>query len=108
MDRASIETLLNEVSAGRTAVNEALDRLRDLPFEDIGFAKLDHHRLLRTGMPEVIFASGKTVPQVAAIFARMAQGAAMFWQLAPLPTCFAPSAKWNPVPSFMRPRGPLL
>ncbi|MGA2886833.1 MAG: nickel pincer cofactor biosynthesis protein LarB [Terracidiphilus sp.] len=72
MDRALIESLLNEVREGRTAVNEALDRLRDLPFEDLGFAKLDHHRALRTGMPEVIFAAGKTAAQVAAIFARMA------------------------------------
>ena len=54
MDRASIEALLNEVHEGHTAVEEALDRLRDLPFEDLGFAKLDHHRALRTGMPEVI------------------------------------------------------
>jgi NCAIR mutase (PurE)-related protein len=53
-------------------VGDALDRLRDLPFEDIGFAKLDHHRALRTGMPEVIFAAGKTPAQVAEIFARMA------------------------------------
>ena len=73
MDRASIEALLNEVREGRTGVNEALDRLRDLPFEDLGFAKLDHHRALRTGMPEVIFAAGKTAAQVAQIFARMAQ-----------------------------------
>jgi NCAIR mutase (PurE)-related protein len=72
MDRARIEALLNEVREGHTAVNEALDRLRDLPFEDLGFAKLDHHRALRTGMPEVIFASGKTAAQVAQIFARMA------------------------------------
>ena len=42
------------------AVADALERLRDLPFEDIGFAKLDHHRMLRTGMPEVIFAAGKS------------------------------------------------
>ena len=55
MDRTQIEALLNEVRAGHTGVNDALDRLRDLPFEDIGFAKLDHHRALRTGMPEVIF-----------------------------------------------------
>jgi NCAIR mutase (PurE)-related protein len=73
MDRAHIESLLNEVREGRMAVNDAVDRLKDLPFEDIGFAKLDHHRALRTGMPEVIFASGKTVEQVAAIFARMAK-----------------------------------
>jgi pyridinium-3,5-biscarboxylic acid mononucleotide synthase len=73
MDRHRIETLLNEVSEGRTPVNEALDRLRDLPFEDLGFAKIDHHRALRTGMPEVVFAAGKTSAQVATIFAHMAQ-----------------------------------
>jgi NCAIR mutase (PurE)-related protein len=72
MDRAQIQSLLKDVSEGRTAVNDALDRLRDLPFEDLGFAKLDHHRALRTGMPEVIFSSGKTPAQVAGIFARMA------------------------------------
>src|ERR1035441_8226593 len=73
MDRTSIEVLLIDVREGRMAVNDALDRLKDLPFEDIGFAKLDHHRALRTGMPEVIFAAGKTAAQVAAIFSRMAQ-----------------------------------
>ena len=73
MDRLRLESLLNEVREGRTGVNDALDRLKDLPFEDMGFAKVDHHRSLRTGMPEVIFASGKTTAQVAAIFARMAQ-----------------------------------
>ena len=73
MDRAQIESLLNEVREGRTEVNDALTRLRDMPFEDIGFAKVDHHRALRTGMPEVIFSAGKTPAQVAHIFARMAQ-----------------------------------
>lgn len=73
MNRAQIETLLNEVREGRTGVDDAMERLRVLPFEDLGFAKLDHHRALRTGMPEVIFSSGKTAEQVAAIFARMAQ-----------------------------------
>jgi len=61
------------VREGRTDVEEALARLRHLPFEDMGFAKLDHHRALRTGNPEVIFAEGKTAAQVAAIFKRMAQ-----------------------------------
>jgi NCAIR mutase (PurE)-related protein len=51
MDRASIEALLNEVREGRTGVGEALDRLRGMPFEDLGFAKVDHHRALLTGMP---------------------------------------------------------
>ena len=73
MNRAQIEALLNEVRDGNTGVDEAMERLRGLPFEDLGFAKLDHHRALRTGMPEVIFASGKTAEQVATIFARMAQ-----------------------------------
>jgi pyridinium-3,5-biscarboxylic acid mononucleotide synthase len=73
MDRAQIESLLNEVREGRTEVKDALARLRDMPFEDIGFAKVDHHRALRTGMPEVIFSAGKTPAQVAQIFARMAQ-----------------------------------
>ena len=73
MDPAAIEALLNEVREGKTDVRAALDKLRHLPFEDLGFAKLDHHRALRTGMPEVIFASGKTSMQVAAIFERMAK-----------------------------------
>jgi pyridinium-3,5-biscarboxylic acid mononucleotide synthase len=73
MNRLQIETLLKEVSEGRTGVGDALERLKDLPFEDLGFAKLDHHRALRTGMPEVIFAAGKTTAQVAAIFGRMAK-----------------------------------
>jgi NCAIR mutase (PurE)-related protein len=73
MDRSQIEALLTAVREGRTNVPDALDRLRDLPFEDLGFAKLDHHRALRTGMPEVIFAAGKSPAQVAIIFGRMAQ-----------------------------------
>lgn len=73
MDPLQIEALLNEVREGSTAVPDALNRLRNLPFEDMGFAKLDHHRALRTGMPETIFAQGKTTEQVAAIFERMAK-----------------------------------
>lgn len=73
MDPRQLESLLEAVREGRTDVNTALDRLRDLPFEDIGFAKLDHHRSLRTGMPEVIYAEGKTVEQVSRIFAQMAK-----------------------------------
>lgn len=72
MDRLQLEALLREVSNGQTPAEHALERLRDLPFEDIGFAKVDHHRHLRTGMPETIFAEGKTPEQVAAIFSRMA------------------------------------
>jgi pyridinium-3,5-biscarboxylic acid mononucleotide synthase len=73
MNRLQIETLLNEVKEGRTGVADALERLRNLPFEDLGFAKVDHHRALRTGMPEVIFAESKTPAQVAMIFEHMAK-----------------------------------
>ncbi len=73
MDRTQIEALLNDVHAGAASVADALERLRNMPFEDMGFAKVDHHRALRTGMPEVIFAGSKTPAQVAAIFARMAK-----------------------------------
>ena len=51
--------------------DDAVARLRHLPFEDLGFAKVDHHRALRAGMPEVIFGERKTPAQVAAIFAKL-------------------------------------
>src|SRR3569833_3215325 len=73
MNRSQIEALLKDVQSNRTSVVDALERLKDLPFEDLGFAKIDHHRALRTGMPEVIFAAGKTPDQVARIFAHMAK-----------------------------------
>jgi NCAIR mutase (PurE)-related protein len=72
MQRDALLALLRSYKAGETTEDALAERLASLPFEDLGFAKLDHHRLLRTGMPEVIFAEGKTPDQVAAIFARMA------------------------------------
>ncbi|HOL31113.1 MAG TPA: nickel pincer cofactor biosynthesis protein LarB [Anaerohalosphaeraceae bacterium] len=72
MNRKQIETLLTDVREGRMAVCEAVERLRHLPFEDIGFAKVDHHRSLRCGFPEVIYCPGKTVEQIAEIFQRLA------------------------------------
>jgi pyridinium-3,5-biscarboxylic acid mononucleotide synthase len=65
-------TLLAEVAAGRLAPDAALDRLRQLPFEDLSFARIDHHRSLRQGHPEVVFCEGKTPEQVAAICERLA------------------------------------
>src|SRR4029077_3716074 len=61
------------VRKGEVSPDDAVARLRHLPFEDIGFAKVDHHRALRAGMPEVILGEGKTPAQVAGIFARLAQ-----------------------------------
>src|SRR5690349_15534031 len=62
-----LEKLLQQVRDGETSVDAALGRLRHLPFEDLGFARVDHHRALRHGMPEVIFGQGKTVGQVEGI-----------------------------------------
>jgi NCAIR mutase (PurE)-related protein len=72
MELERLRMLLEELRSGNLSVDEACARLTHLPFEDIGFAKLDHHRWLRSGMPEVIFAAGKSAEQVAEIFARMA------------------------------------
>ncbi|HTW43940.1 MAG TPA: nickel pincer cofactor biosynthesis protein LarB [Acidobacteriaceae bacterium] len=69
----SILQLLESIQSGETTPADALSRLSRLPFEDTGFAKIDHHRSLRLGLPEVIYAAGKSPEQVADIFARMAQ-----------------------------------
>ncbi|HEV2383465.1 MAG TPA: nickel pincer cofactor biosynthesis protein LarB [Terriglobia bacterium] len=66
-----IAKLLREVRRGRVGVDEALDQLRSMPYEDLGYAKIDHHRPLRQGMPEVIFGRGKTPEQVEHLVERM-------------------------------------
>ena len=67
MDRERIRRLLDAVQHGQTSVEEALELLKLLPFEDYGFARLDNHRSLRRGFPEVVFCQGKTPQQVQAI-----------------------------------------
>src|SRR2546423_15649697 len=67
MDRDQLRTLFEQVKSGALNVEGALDRMRHMPFEDLGFAKIDHHRELRHGMPEVILAKGKKPDQVVAI-----------------------------------------
>ena len=71
MDNKKIKKLLASVKDGSLPVEEALRRLKHLPYEDISFARVDHHRHLRQGVPEVIFASGKTDEQVIKIAAAM-------------------------------------
>jgi hypothetical protein len=75
MDVKLLEELLEEVRTGRVDVAEALERLRHLPFEDLGFARVDHHRALRQGFPEVVFASGKDIHQLQGIMASLVTGA---------------------------------
>ena len=71
MDQEQLRLLLEEVRAGATPVDAAVERMRHLPFEDLGYAKLDHHRALRHGITEVIFGKGKTAEQIAGIAAKL-------------------------------------
>lgn len=73
MTPESLRVLLEAVQAGHTTSEEAFAALRDLPFADLGFAKVDHHRELRTGFPEVIFGPGKSAAQIAAIARTLVQ-----------------------------------
>ena len=67
MDQDHLRALFEQVRTGAMDIDAAMGRMRHMPFEDLGFAKVDHHRALRHGMPEVIFAQGKTPEQVVAI-----------------------------------------
>ena len=71
MQLDALLALLAELKAGTRSESEVADKLANLPFEDLGFAKVDHHRSLRSGMPEVVFAAGKTPEQTAAILNRI-------------------------------------
>ena len=73
MNAKTLHDLFTQIQSRRISPDKAVGlRLRHFPFEDLGFAKVDHHRSLRTGMPEVIFSQGKTPTQVAKIFAKLA------------------------------------
>lgn len=67
LDRHDLQMLLQDFKAGHIELQEALQKLRHLPFEDLGYAKIDHHRVLRQGHPEVVFAQGKSVMQLKGI-----------------------------------------
>src|SRR5205814_10644567 len=67
MDELSLQNLLDDVRAGVLSPDDALLRLRRLPFADLGFARVDHHRALRQGLPEAVYAPGKTPEQCPAI-----------------------------------------
>ena len=73
MDQQGVRALLERVARGDESVDGAVAALRSLPYEDLGFATLDHHRSLRWGFPETIFCAGKTPEQVAMIAARLAE-----------------------------------
>lgn len=73
MNVQNLRKLLAGVRDGKVSPDDAVARLRHMPFEDLGYAKVDHHRALRNGMPEVIFGQGKSADQVAGIFERLAR-----------------------------------
>jgi hypothetical protein len=71
MNIRKLEQLLRSVRSGETSVEEAKTQLRSLPFEDLGFARIDHHRVLRKGFPEVIWGEGKTSDQILSIMRQL-------------------------------------
>ena len=71
MDRDQLKSLLEDVRSGASSIDDAIERFRHLPFERLPYATLDHHRAIRTGMPEVIFGKGKTPEQIAGIAERL-------------------------------------
>jgi NCAIR mutase (PurE)-related protein len=72
MQPEQLRQLLEQVRGGQVGIEAALEKLRSLPFEDLGFARVDHHRQLRRGFPEVIFCPGKTPDQIVRIFESLA------------------------------------
>ncbi|MBN2107316.1 MAG: 1-(5-phosphoribosyl)-5-amino-4-imidazole-carboxylate carboxylase, partial [Deltaproteobacteria bacterium] len=72
MNEKDIKAVLEKVRKGGLTVDQAVERLRTLPFEDIGFATIDHHRTIRKGFPEVIFGQGKTAAHIIRIMKKMA------------------------------------
>lgn len=103
MERNAIRSLLEQIAGGQVGVEAALRRLTDLPFEDLGFARIDHHRSLRCGFPEVIFGLGKRPEHVLQIFQRIAATGANVLatrirpQTANLVLGKAPKAEYDPV-----------
>ena len=98
-----LESLLAEVASGRLTPKAAIDRLRHLPYEDLQFARIDHHRLLRQGHPEVVFCEGKTPEQVIAICERLEAAGGSFLGTRASEEVAArlrdrfPRLNWNPV-----------
>lgn len=71
MNAGELETILKSIGDGSLSVNDAMEKLRNFTYSDLGFARIDHHRELRTGYPEIVYCAGKTPEQVKAIFTVM-------------------------------------
>lgn len=103
MNETTLRALLEQVQAGHLAVDGAIDRLRELPFRDLGEAVLDTHRELRRGHPEVIYCAGKTVAQVRTIIAALLESESNILATRATPdmaeavTELHPAARYNPL-----------
>jgi pyridinium-3,5-biscarboxylic acid mononucleotide synthase len=73
MNVKEVEKLLTDVKSGQTSIEEALDVLKNFPYTDLGFARIDHHREMRTGYPEIVYCAGKSVEQVKEIVRVMSE-----------------------------------
>jgi NCAIR mutase (PurE)-related protein len=108
MDQDQLRILFEQVRDGAVEIDAAMHRMRHMPFEDLGFAKVDHHRALRHGMPEVILAQGKTPGQVAAIAERLLANAQNVLitradrECAALVTAELPGAEYLPLSGAIR------
>src|SRR5450631_3613157 len=108
MDQEQLRALFEQVRSGAVEIDAAMTRMRHMPFEDLGFAKVDHHRALRHGMPEVIFAQGKTPEQVVAIAERLLANAPNVLitradrECAALVTAQLPGAEYLPLSGAIR------
>jgi NCAIR mutase (PurE)-related protein len=97
-----LRQILDQVARAELTLDAALEAIKHLPFEDIGFAKVDHHRGLRNGVPEVIFGAGKTAEQIIGVARalRAAQQSVLVTRLdaaaAPLVTAALPELTWEP------------
>jgi len=95
--------MLARVKSGELSVEDALAQLANLPYEELGFAKIDHHRALRRGFPEVVFGLGKTAEQIAAITERLASASDRVLVTKVAPECFdavrerLPDAEYHPI-----------
>lgn len=103
IDSERLRQILSGVKSGEASIEDALAKLINLPYEELGFAKIDHHRALRRGFPEVVYGQGKTPEQVAAITERLATAADRVLVTKVEPECFdvvrerVPDAHYHPV-----------
>jgi NCAIR mutase (PurE)-related protein len=108
MDREALKSLLEEVREGATGVDQAIERLRHMPFENLGYATVDHHRAIRSGMPEVIFGKGKTSDQIAGIAEKLLERSSNLLATRTTPDAyervkaFCPEAEYFPLSGSLR------